>query len=348
MLRVHAYDLDRLVPIAADHAVMRAVAASDSLGGEISTPVQAAPPVVWYDLISPTPDEEQAVSRLLGIVVPTIDEMEDIELSARLYQEDGAEFMTMTVLIRPDAGTPRKVPVTFIVKGQVLVTVRYAEPRPFDAFLARARRANAAGLHSASGELIMIGLIEAIIDRMADTLERLGTDIDQISQEVFSAKAAKANKKTRDLQELMREVGTKGEFITVVRESLVSVSRVVAYYGALDGVDRKLSKELRQRLKLLQRDATSLGDHSAFLSGKINFLLDATLGLINLEQNQIIKIFSVASVVFLPPTLVASIYGMNFANQPGLQWHYGYYVAIAAMIVSMALPYLYFKRKGWL
>ncbi|MBW6421141.1 magnesium transporter CorA family protein [Rhizobium sp. XQZ8] len=350
MLRIHAYDLDRLVSVASD---MPAIAAAelpvDGRPAEAaSSEVAAAPAIVWYDLVSPTAEEEREVGERLGITVPTMDEMEDIELSARLYQEDGAEFMTMTVLTRPDSGSPRKVPVTFIVKGQILVTVRHSEPRPFDAFMARARKPNGAGLHCGYGELIMTGLVEAIIDRMADTLERLGTDIDLISQEVFSTKAAKANKKTRDLQELMREVGLKGEFITVVRESLVSISRAVAYYAALDGVDRKLSKELRQRLKLLARDATSLGDHSAFLSGKINFLLDATLGLINLEQNQIIKIFSVASVVFLPPTLVASIYGMNFANQPELQWTYGYQMAIAMMIVSMALPYLYFKRKGWL
>jgi magnesium transporter len=330
MLRIHAYDTDRLVSATLD-------AGADT-----------SPAIVWYDLVNPTSDEERMVGERLGLVVPTKDEMEDIELSARLYQEDGAEFMTMTVLTRPDAGTPRKVPVTFIVKGPVLVTVRYAEPRPFDAFMARARKPNGAGLHCGYGELIMTGLIEAVIDRMADTLERLGTEIDQISQEVFSTKRTKADKKTHDLQDLIREVGQKGEFITVTRESLVSVSRVVAYYAALDGVDRKLTKELRQRLKLLQRDATSLGDHSAFLSGKINFLLDATLGLINLEQNQIIKIFSVASVAFLPPTLVASIYGMNFAYQPELQWHYGYHVALGMMIFSMVMPYLYFRRRGWL
>jgi magnesium transporter len=330
MLRIHAYDNDRLVSATLD------------------LPVDGQPGIVWYDLITPTAEEERLVGERLGIAVPTMDEMDDIELSARLYQEDGAEFMTMTVLTRPDAGTPHKVPVSFIIKGQTLVTVRYAEPRPFDAFMARARKPNGIGVHSASGELIMSGLIEAIIDRMADTLERLGNEIDQISREVFEAKADKANNKTRDLQELIRAIGQKGEFITVTRESLVSVSRVVAYYAALDGVDRKLSKEMRQRLKLLQRDATSLGDHSAFLSSKINFLLDATLGLINLEQNQIIKIFSVASVVFLPPTLVASIYGMNFAYQPELQWHYGYHLAIVMMIVSMVLPYLYFRRKGWL
>lgn len=334
MLRIHAHDLDRLVTVATDPVELPD---ADLLAN-----------AVWYDLISPTAEEERLVGDLLGIAVPTADEMEDIELSARLYQENGAEFMTMTVLTRPDAGAPRKVPATFIIKGQVLVTVRHAEPRPFDAFMARARRGGGGGVHCGYGELVMTGLVEAIIDRMADTLERLGNDIDQISRDVFETKTGKADKKTRDLQELMREIGLKGEFITVVRESLVSVSRAVAYYAALDGVDRKLSKELRQRLKLLQRDATSLGDHSAFLSGKINFLLDATLGLINLEQNQIIKIFSVASVVFLPPTLVASVYGMNFAFQPELQWHYGYHMALVLMIVSMALPFLYFKRKGWL
>ncbi|MEB2844494.1 magnesium transporter [Rhizobiales bacterium RZME27] len=334
MLRIHAHDLDRLVTVATD---------------PVELPVaDALTNAVWYDLVEPTAEEERLVGELLGIAVPTADEMEDIELSARLYQESGAEFMTMTVLTRPDAGAPRKVPVTFIIKGQVLVTVRYSEPRPFDAFMARARRGGGGGVHCGYGELVMTGLVEAIIDRMADTLERLGNDIDQISRDVFETKTAKADKKTRDLQELMREIGLKGEFITVVRESLVSVSRVVAYYSAIDGVDRKLPKEVRQRLKLLQRDAASLGDHSAFLSGKINFLLDATLGLINLEQNQIIKIFSVASVVFLPPTLVASVYGMNFAFQPELQWHYGYHMALAMMVVSMALPFLYFKRKGWL
>jgi magnesium transporter len=345
MLRIHAYDLDRLIPAAFDQPSQgedTAAQPADALATERPTSV------VWYDLISPTAEEEREVGACLGITVPTMDEMEDIELSARLYQEDGAEFMTMTVLTRPDAGTPIKVPVTFIIKGQILVTVRHSEPRPFDAFMARARKANGLGTHSASGELIMSGLIEAIIDRMADTLERLGADIDQISRDVFQARTTKADKKQRDLQELIRAIGQKGEFITITRESLVSVSRAVAYYAALDGVDRKLSKEVRQRLKLLQRDATSLGDHSAFLSSKINFLLDATLGLINLEQNQIIKIFSVASVVFLPPTLVASIYGMNFAYQPELQWHYGYHSAIVLMIASMAVPYLYFKRRGWL
>ena len=136
--------------------------------------------------------------------------------------------------------------------------------------------------------------------------------------------------------------------MTVIRESLVSIGRLVAYHVALEGMGpRKAGKESRQRIKLIQRDATSLGDHALFLSNKINFLLDATLGLINLEQNQIIKIFTVASVVFLPPTLVASAYGMNFEVMPELQWHLGYPYAVGLMIVSALMPFLYFKRRGW-
>jgi magnesium transporter len=126
----------------------------------------------------------------------------------------------------------------------------------------------------------------------------------------------------------------------------VSLSRLLTYHRALE--IEKLTKEARQKIKVLQRDVGSLSDHDSFLSAKVSFLLDATLGLINLEQNQIIKIFSIAAVVLLPPTLVASIYGMNFDFMPELQWLFGYPFAICLMIVSAVLPYLYFKRQGWL
>ena len=194
----------------------------------------------------------------------------------------------------------------------------------------------------------MTGLIEALIDRMADALERLGNEIDVISREVFRSKVDKATKKTRNLQSFIEQIGRKGDFLTMVRESLVSISRLVAYHVAVESGDRKLTKETRQRIKLIQRDAASLGEHASFMANKINFLLDATLGLINLEQNQIIKIFSVAAVVFLPPTLVASIYGMNFDFMPELQLTLGYPLAIVLMVLSAILPFVYFKRRGWL
>lgn len=304
-------------------------------------------PAIWCDLLSPTGDETRLVEHNLGIEIPTRDEMQEIELSDRLYQEAGAQFMTMTAVTALDSEVPAKVPVTFILKGPTLVTVRHASPRPFSTFAARSQKAN--GVPCGSGEAAMLGLIEAMIDRTADALEHAGLEIDGISREVFRKKSASATKTTRDLQSLIDRIGLKGDLLTAVRESLVSIGRLIAYHTAVeDRGGRRAPKETRQRLKLIQRDAASLGEHAEFLSNKINFLLDATLGLINLEQNQIIKIFSVASVVFLPPTLVASIYGMNFQMMPELQWDLGYPGALAVMVLSSLLPYLYFKHRGWL
>jgi magnesium transporter len=235
--------------------------------------------------------------------------------------------------------------VTFILKGQVLVSVRYAEAKPFAAYLTRAQRA---GAPCGSGEQVMFGIIEAMVDRTADALERVGNDIDRLSHEVFQKGPAKADKKTRDLQSVINRIGAKAELLTMIQESLVSMSRLVAYHTARKQTVRKGSAEGGQVAKLIQRDALSLGSHAQALSGRLNFLLDATLGMINLEQNQIIKIFSVAAVVFLPPTLVASIYGMNYDFMPELHWTFGYPWALALMALSAVLPFLYFKRQGWL
>jgi len=303
---------------------------------------------VWIDLFSPSADEVHAVQTRLGLDIPSKDEMQEIELSSRLYQEDGAEFMTVTALTNLDGDEPNKTPITFILKAGVLVTVRWADPRPFMAYRARALRQRDA--LSGSGEQVMLGLLEALTDRIADALEKVGNDIDAISREVFGNKAATVSKKTRDLQSLIERIGRKAELLTLVQESLVSIGRLASYHAAFDQAPRKtpLAKEGRSLLKVVQRDALALGEHSKALNGRLSFLLDATLGLINLEQNQIIKIFSVAAVVFLPPTLVASIYGMNYEFMPELHWPLGYPFALGLMVLSAALPYLFFKRKGWL
>jgi len=341
MLRIYFREAERLVLRDKSEETV-----AENTATEVTAAAEAVAPVLWYDLVSPTPAESRHVEQALGLEIPTRDEMEEIELSARLYQEDGAEFMTLTALTNLDGDTPAKTPVTFILKGETLVTVRYADPKPFLAFVHRALRVNAQAY--GCGEEVMLGIVESIVDRMADVLERIGNDIDGISREVFRGKATPSTKKTKDLQSLIEQLGQKGDFLGGVRESLVSISRLVAYHAALESPQRRPSKEVRQRVKMLQRDAVSLGDHATFLSGKVNFLLDATLGLINLEQNQIIKIFTVASVVFLPPTLVASVYGMNFNLMPELQWRLGYPWAILLMLLSAALPFLYFKRRGWL
>jgi magnesium transporter len=302
--------------------------------------------LVWLDLLDPTPEEDHLVEALLGITIPTQAEMEEIELSARLYSEDGAEFMTMTALFKLDTEEPSKTPITFILKGATLVTVRYAEPKPFLAFLMRAQKAK--GIICGSGEQVFLGLLEAMIDRTADALERVGNEVDIISRDVFRRKKASAKQLQQDLRSIIEQIGAKAELLTMVQESLVSISRLTAFHTAADTGNTKAARDTRQLIKLIQRDALSLGEHARTLSTKINFLLDATLGLINLEQNQIIKIFSVAAVVFLPPTLVASIYGMNYDFMPELHWSFGYPFALGLMVLSAILPYLYFKRRGWL
>lgn len=309
--------------------------------------IEGAATAAWFDLFKPTAEEDRLVERLIGVSIPTREEMQDIEVSARLYQENGAEFMTVTAITQLDTEEPVTTPITFVLKGSTLVTVRYAEPRAFANFATRAQKPNT--VPCATGEQIMMGLIEALFDRMADALERVGVDIDSISRNVFRKKsAAKAAKTTEDLQAIIEKIGQNGDLLTMVRESLVSINRVLTYHTSVEQEDKKITKEAKARTKVLYRDVVALTDQATFLSNKINFLLDATLGLINLQQNQIIKIFSVAAVVFLPPTLVASIYGMNFDHMPELKWMLGYPWALGLMIASAILPYLYFKRRGWL
>ena len=301
---------------------------------------------VWYDLINPTREEEHFVEQCLGIAVPTRDEMKDIEPSARLYNEAGAEFMTVTALSNLHDHDPVKAPITFVLSGKTLVTIRYAEPSPFAIFEANAMRPGARSL--VTGEQVMVGLLDAFIDRTAQVLETIGDELDGISREIFRSKVKSATRKARNLEALIEKIGNKGDLLTLVRESLVSILRLTTFHQTREAANTKLAKDARQEFKILQRDAASLGDHAGFLSNKINFLLDATLGLINLEQNQIIKIFSVAAVVFLPPTLVASSYGMNFVHMPELAWEVGYPLALCLMIASAIRPYVFFTRRGWL
>jgi magnesium transporter len=333
MLRIYHYTTDRLVPTEVVDAAVK--------------PALLRNGAIWLDLINPTVEEDRLVENMLGLSLPTREEMQEIEVSARLYNEAGAEFMTITAVTHMDSDEPAHTPITFVLKGPALATVRYMEPRAFASFAARAQKASA--VPCASGEQVMLGLIDSLTDRMADALERVGMEVDTISREVFRGKKRIGTGSPRNLQATLEQIGRNGDFLTKVRESLVSINRLLTYHSSTtDAADKKATKEARARIKTLHRDVLALSDQSTFLSQKINFLLDATLGLINLEQNQIIKIFSVAAVVFLPPTLVASIYGMNFEHMPELKWVFGYPAAVTVMLLSAALPYLWFKRRGWL
>lgn len=300
--------------------------------------------IVWVDLLNPTKEEEAAIETVFAIAVPTREEMEEIEISSRLYVEDGGYFMTANLPSQTEGEKPEMSPVTFVLAAKRLITVRYHEPRAFKTFPLRAEKV-ATGCTSA--DTILLGLLEAIVDRLADILEKAGRDIEAISRDIFEATATKASRRDRDFQELLKSIGRKEDLASSVRDSLTSLQRVAGFL-AHAATQTKMGKDTRARIKTLARDVLSLADHATFLSQKISFLLDATLGMISIEQNAIIKIFSVAAVIFLPPTLVASIYGMNFELMPELKWAVGYPFAIGLMIVSAILPYLYFRRRGWL
>lgn len=304
-----------------------------------------SPAAVWVDLLQPTQDEEDAVERLLHLDVPTREEMQEIEVSSRLYREDGGIYVTVPVVTNSDTPEPITVPVTFILTALCTITVRYGDPKPFRLFAARATRQRGLAL---SSEAVLMGLLEAIVDRAADLFETIGTELDGLSQHIFRAPVPahqRRRQNTSDLQAILRGIGRNGDLTSKVSDSLLGVARAATYLSQDDAVRRK---DCKARLKTMTRDVRSLTEHGIHVTNKITFLLDATLGLINIQQNNIIKIFSVVAVIFLPPTLVASSYGMNFEVMPELKWQYGYLWALGMMVVSAILPYLYFKRKGWL
>jgi magnesium transporter len=298
---------------------------------------------VWIDLFNPTPDEDKAVETLAGIAVPTRDEMQEIEISSRLYIENSARYMTATLMCQSDTDMPKTTAVTFILSGHRLVTVRYDEPKPFTLVENKLARSCVAGI---TGEQVLMELLDAIIDRCADILERIGADVDVVSHDIFEPESERHGNAKRYSQILIA-IGRKGDLTSKVRESLVSIGRVVTFLSAvMEGV--KWSKDMREQLKTQQRDVSSLTDHASYLSNKITFVLDAMLGVVNLEQNNIIKLFSVMAVVLMPPTLIASIYGMNFKSMPELEWVHGYPLALIAMLAAAIVPYWIFKLKKWL
>ena len=297
--------------------------------------------LVWIDLLNPTSHEESALEAQLGVDIPTREEMERLEYSGRLYREDDAVVMTATLPARTDSDDLLMAPVAFVVTGGKLVTVRYHEPRVFKTFPQRAAQSN---LGCVDGDTVLVALLEATVDRMTDILERAEEEVDAISRSIFRSEPKGVN---RDLTDTLKLIGRKGDFSSNIDIGLLSVRRLTGFFSQVL-TDRADGKELRGRVKTLDRYLDSLTDHSSFVSQKITFLLDATLGMINIEQSNIIKIFSIAAGVFLPPTLIASIYGMNFSFMPELDWKYGYPIAWAVMLASALLPFWYFKRRGWL
>ncbi|GGC62370.1 magnesium/cobalt transporter CorA [Chelatococcus reniformis] len=297
---------------------------------------------VWIDLLDPTRDEDKLVEQHLNIEVPTREDTDYIEPSELIYAEDGARFMTTRLLYKVDSD-PELTSVTFILKDGVAVTVRYGEPKAFDIFANRAAKPNGCGL---TAEQVMAGLMDTIIDRAAEVLQQVAENIDHISKMVFEHKAD-PGKRNAEYEQILQRLGRYGDLISKSRESLLSIERVLLSLSVAYRATR-VSVALREEVRTTLRDLQSLEEHASFQTNKIQFLLDATLGLVNIEQNNIIKLFSVMAVVFMPPTLIASIYGMNFKFMPELEWQLGYPMALSMMVFAAIAPYFFFRWKKWL
>ena len=301
--------------------------------------------LVWIDLEAPTAAEEAALEAALGIAIPTREDMQEIEVSSRLYSEEGALFLTAQVLATPEGHPPEIGPVTFVMTADRLITVRYHAPRSMAVF---AERAQAQGMGCVNGQTTLLALMETVVDRLADILEGESRKLDLLNKAIFDAH--RPSGKAQTLSVVLQRIGRAEDLNSKTEESLSTLLRVLGFLttptggaavAALKGVEKT-------RLKTLVHDIRSLQETAARQARKIQFQLDATLGVINIRQSDIIKIFSVVAFVFLPPTLIASIYGMNFINMPELKWPWGYPMALGMMALSALLPYALFRWKKWL
>ena len=306
----------------------------------ISNAMPPEGPPVWFDLLEPSEDEDADVERMLGVAVPTRAEMEEIEASSRLYAEEGALYMTALVQIHSETAAPHLTPITFILVGNRLATVRYETPKSFQIYRARAEKP---GFGLVDGRGVLLGLLETVVDRLADALEKIGADIEVLSGAVFRSR----REREKGLEEAVTAVGRLGGAVSRSEESIVSLARLFHFLAEHGGRER-LDPDGRARLVTLDHDVRSLAEHAKSLDAKVNFLLSATLGLVGLEQNTIVKIFSILAVVFMPPTLIASIYGMNFHYMPELEKTWGYPMALGLMLASVATTFAVFKWKRWL
>lgn len=308
--------------------------------------LKAIPPgVKWIDLLNPTREEEKLAEQALGQNIPTREEMVEIEPSSRLYVRKGALFMTASVIYGINKGKPDTDPVSFILTDKLLVTVRYVDPQPFIKFI---DHLCAEPEQAQDPVTILVRLLDAIVDRLADELEATARDIETLSSRVFEhrSRSKTADRKTElRLEALLLRIGQVQRLLAEVRESALSTSRMLSFLAT-----SKLCRESDQFaiVESLLGDTRALLDHNDFLSDNLSFLLNASLGLITLEQNFVMKVFSVFAVVLMPPTLIAGIYGMNFEHMPELKWLLGYPLALGLILVSAVVPYWLARRSGWL
>ena len=306
-------------------------------------PAEPIPPgAIWIDMIEPTAEEDRKVQDFVGVLVPTKADPDYAEPPEPHYAENGVRYLQASIVSEPEE-TPDITDVTFVITPSTLVTVRYDVCESFDLFAQKLSRATGQALYP---DAVAVGLINTAINRSARALGKTGVRLDEIASRVFRAEGDQ-RQRSQIYSETLWDLGREDEKISNLRESMVSIERLLLFLSA-DGRPEKGSKAVREVTKSALRDMQSLEEDASFKAQKVQFLLDATLGLINLAQNDIIKLFSVLAVIFMPPTVIASIYGMNFKVMPELEWRWGYPLAIVLMTCAAIGPYLLFRWKRWL
>ena len=300
---------------------------------------------VWIDLIEPKLEEERYIEKILNIEAPTEEEMDKFEITSPFYVKDGVDYMTVTVLDKESEEYPGSIAITFILTDKYLITTRYDKPKSFDYLNTWAFRDKKKTLLP---EHILTTVLDFMVNCCADILEEVGNEIDDLLKIVFEKPIDRKKNSSEFHNDIIRRIGHTGTVISKNRESLVSLNRMVIYFSQIDNAKYMGKRDSRLRIKHVSGDIGSLSEYANFLSQRNGFLLDATLGMISVEQNIIIKVFTVAAAVFMPPTLIASIYGMNFKYMPEMNLVFGYPLSLLLIIISAIIPYLYFKRKGWL
>ena len=313
----------------------------------LDDPVSNKEGIFWIDLLTPDAEELAYAEKTCALEMPTKDEMREIEATSRMYCEDGARFMTTTVLSRVETDDPIIAEITFILKDRTLITIRHTDSYSFRVFSHTLLR-----MQETNRDLVFIGLLETLVDRQADVLERFGTVLDALSKKVFGTHHTRRKEKredpdTDDLRDALEELGRVGDLITRQRDALVNLLRMITFAGN-EASCLSSHEILYVPLRRVSRDVNSLAEYASFLSNKINFMLDAVLGLINIEQNDIVKVFTITSVVFLPPTLIASVFGMNYKYIPFLETEWGFWFSLALMVIAAVLPLVIFKIKRYL
>ncbi len=311
-------------------------------GTEIATSASSQlATALWIDAFNPTAEEAAAVAAATGITLPSESNLTEIETSSRLVDRDGTLYLSLP-LAHPDPdGRVCATPLGFILTADHLLTVRFNRIPVLDAYA----EAMAQGHDTAqSGWHALVGLLERIVDSLADMLERSRTELDAVSRRIFSQNAEPKGGGA-DLRAVLQMVGRAGEDVSEVRDTLLALGRLVPFVAR--ACPAKMPRDLETRIKL-RGDIASLSDYDAHVGQKVQFLLDAILGLISITQSNIIKLMTVVGVVGVPPTLIASIYGMNFESMPELHSRFGYPIALLAIVASAVLPVLWFKRRGWL